>query len=134
MCQGLHDRIQTAGSMYVYLILILIEYLDLDPSTNTPHSVEKAGTRVVVALYIEVTPPQRLLRINVSWARFFPLTFHNNNSTMESRIMAALDDLKPQDDVNYTATARKWEISSTTLARRHQGKSTTRVNVNSKYH
>lgn len=52
---------------------------------------------------------------------------------MDSRIKAALEDLKSQDSVNYAAAARKWDISSTTLRRRHQGKSTSRADANSKY-
>jgi hypothetical protein len=39
----------------------------------------------------------------------------------ESRIEAAIIDLKSQERINYYATAKKWNLDRTTLARRHRG-------------
>jgi hypothetical protein len=39
----------------------------------------------------------------------------------ESRIEAAIIDLESQERVNYHATAKKWKLDRTTLARRHRG-------------
>jgi hypothetical protein len=45
---------------------------------------------------------------------------------MEDRIQAALADLESQAMKNYAATAKRWDIERTTLARRHQRKTTSR--------
>jgi hypothetical protein len=67
------------------------------------------------------------------FTRIFPTTFNAMNSTTDSRIEFALADLESQDSINYAATARKWGIERTTLARRHKGQSTSRAVANSKY-
>ena len=38
-----------------------------------------------------------------------------------ARIQAALDNLRSQERVNFAATARRWEVERTTLARRFRG-------------
>jgi Tc5 transposase DNA-binding domain len=82
---------------------------------------------------IDVIPPQRPPRLNARFCSFFSTTFNAMNSTTNSRIESALADLESQDSVNYAATARKWQIERTTLARRHKGQSTSRAAANSKY-
>jgi predicted ATP-binding protein involved in virulence len=52
---------------------------------------------------------------------------------MEDRIQAALADLDSQAIINYAATAKKWDIERTTLARRHQRKTASRSDSNSKH-
>ena len=74
-------------------------------------------------------PPRVNARIHV----FFSATSNYHCSTMENRIQAALADLDSQAVVNYAATARRWNIERTTLARRHQRKPTSRSDANSKY-
>ena len=48
-----------------------------------------------------------------------------------ARIESALADLKSQKAVNYSATARKWEVERTTLAKRHKGQTGTIQAANS---
>jgi hypothetical protein len=82
---------------------------------------------------LDVIPPQCPPQLSARFYVFFSTTLNNNNSTMESRIESALADLESQDSVNYAATARKWQIERTTLARRHKGQRTSRAVANSKY-
>ena len=56
-----------------------------------------------------------------------------DNSTTEDRIKLALDDLESQLVPNYSATAKKWDINRHTLARRYQGKTSSREDSNSKF-
>jgi hypothetical protein len=39
----------------------------------------------------------------------------------DARIQAAITDLKSQKRVNYKATAKKWNLERTTLAKRYRG-------------
>jgi hypothetical protein len=39
----------------------------------------------------------------------------------DARIQAAIADLESQKRVNYKATAKKWKLERTTLAKRHRG-------------
>jgi hypothetical protein len=38
-----------------------------------------------------------------------------------ARIQAVITDLESQERLNYRATAKKWNLDRTTLARRHRG-------------
>jgi hypothetical protein len=44
-----------------------------------------------------------------------------NSMDHNARIQAAIADLESQERVNYAATAKKWNLDRTTLARRHRG-------------
>jgi hypothetical protein len=46
-----------------------------------------------------------------------------NHMDHNARIQAAIADLESQERVNYAATAKKWNLDGTTLARRHRGNS-----------
>jgi Tc5 transposase DNA-binding domain len=48
-----------------------------------------------------------------------------------ARIQAAIDDLKTQKRLNFAATARRWEVERTTLARRFRGTQGTIEDANS---
>jgi Tc5 transposase DNA-binding domain len=52
---------------------------------------------------------------------------------MECLNEATLNDLESQAIINYAATAKRWDIERTTLARRHQRKTTSRANADSKH-
>ena len=56
-----------------------------------------------------------------------------NNSTTKSAIELALDDLKLQKKPNYSATARKFGVEHTTLAKRFKGKTVSRAIANSEH-
>ena len=56
-----------------------------------------------------------------------------NNSTTKSAIELALDDLKLQKKPNYSATARKFGVERTTLAKRFKGKTVSRAIANSEH-
>ena len=49
----------------------------------------------------------------------------------DTRIQAAITDLKSQGRVNYAATAKKWRVERTTLARRFKGESGTKQDATS---
>ena len=44
-----------------------------------------------------------------------------SNLSHNERIDKAIEDLNSSDKLNYAATARKWGIERTTLAKRHKG-------------
>ena len=48
-----------------------------------------------------------------------------------ARIEAAIADLESQKRVNYSATAKKWNLSRVTLARRHRGETGSKQDANS---
>ena len=48
-------------------------------------------------------------------------SFNANNMDHNARIQAAIADLDSQERINYAATAKKWNLDRTTLARRHRG-------------
>ena len=54
-----------------------------------------------------------------------------NNSTHDARIEAALADLESQEKPNYSATAKKWQLERTTLAKRHKGQTVSKAYANS---
>ena len=56
-----------------------------------------------------------------------------NNSTTKSAIELALDNLKLQKKPNYSATAKKFEVEHTTLARCFKGKTVSRAIANSEH-
>jgi hypothetical protein len=43
-----------------------------------------------------------------------------------ARIESAITDLESQSRVNYTTTAKKWDVERTTLAKRYKGQTGTR--------
>ena len=43
----------------------------------------------------------------------------------DARIQAAIDDLNSQSRTNFAATARRWKVERTTLAKRYRGKTGT---------
>jgi hypothetical protein len=49
----------------------------------------------------------------------------------EARIQAAIEDLDSQKRVNYSATAKKWNLERTTLAKRHRGETRPNQEANS---
>ena len=49
-------------------------------------------------------------------------TLYANSMDHNARIQAAITELESQEDINYTATAKKWRIDRSTLSRRHRGK------------
>ena len=51
-----------------------------------------------------------------------PRTLNANNMDHEARIQAAIIDLQSQERVNYSATAKRYNLERTTLAKRFQGK------------
>jgi hypothetical protein len=51
-----------------------------------------------------------------------PRTLNANNMDHEARIQAAITDLQSQERVNYSATAKRYNLERTTLAKRFQGK------------
>jgi Tc5 transposase DNA-binding domain len=55
------------------------------------------------------------------------------NSTKNDRIKAVIDQLDSQRTLNYAAAARDYHIDRTTLARRYNGKTVSRVEANSTY-
>jgi hypothetical protein len=55
------------------------------------------------------------------------------DSTKNDRIKAVMDQLDSQKVLNYATTARDYYISPRTLARRYNGKTVSRVEVNSTY-
>jgi hypothetical protein len=55
------------------------------------------------------------------------------SSTHNTRIELALADLASQSKPNYKATAKKYEIQRTTLARRYKGQTHSREAANSEY-
>ena len=56
-----------------------------------------------------------------------------NNSTTKSAIELALDDLKLQKKPHYSATARKFGVERTTLAKRFKEKTVFKAIANSEY-
>ena len=46
-------------------------------------------------------------------------------STHNARMASAIEDLKSQDRVNYSKTAKKWKVKRTTLAKRYKGQTGT---------
>ena len=56
-----------------------------------------------------------------------------NNLTTASAIELALDDLKLQKKPNYSATARKFGVVRTTLAKLFQRKTVSRAIANSEH-
>ena len=47
-----------------------------------------------------------------------PRTLNANNMDHEARIQAAIIDLQSQERVNYSATAKRYNLERTTLAKR----------------
>ena len=60
-----------------------------------------------------------------------PHSLNANNMDHEARIHAAITDLESQDRVNYSVTAKKWNIDRSTLSRRHRGKTASIQDANS---
>jgi ethanolamine ammonia-lyase small subunit len=56
------------------------------------------------------------------------------NSTKNDRIKAAMNQLDSQRALNYAAAARDHNIHRTTLARRYNDKTVSRIKANSTYH
>jgi len=54
-----------------------------------------------------------------------PQPSRKDRAAHNARIEDALADLNSQGRVNYTATARKWCVERTTLAKRHRGETKT---------
>ena len=54
-----------------------------------------------------------------------------NSMDHDARIEAAIADLESQERVNYSATAKKWNVDRTTLAKRHRGKTGSNQDANS---
>jgi hypothetical protein len=50
-----------------------------------------------------------------------------------ARIELAVADLESQSRVNYAATAKKWDVERTALAKRHKGQTGVKRGPNSKY-
>jgi hypothetical protein len=48
-----------------------------------------------------------------------------------ARIQAAIDDLRSQKHTNFAATARRWDVERTTLAKRFRGETGTNEDANS---
>jgi len=51
-----------------------------------------------------------------------PLSLKFDKMVNEKDIQLALDDLKSQEAINFTATAKKYNLDRTTLMRRFKGK------------
>jgi hypothetical protein len=49
----------------------------------------------------------------------------------ETRIQAAIEHLNSQKRVNYSATAKKWNLERTTLAKRYRGETVSNQEANS---
>jgi uncharacterized protein YdbL (DUF1318 family) len=56
------------------------------------------------------------------------------NFMKNDQIKAAIDDLNSQRALNYAIIARAHNIDHTTLARRYNGKTVSRVEATSTYH
>jgi hypothetical protein len=56
-----------------------------------------------------------------------------SNLSHNERIDKAIEDLNSSDKLNYAATARKWGIERTTLAKRHKGQTGTHNAATSEY-
>jgi len=54
-----------------------------------------------------------------------------DNIPHNARIQLAIADLESQNRINYTTTAKKWDLDRTTLARRHRGETGTREKATS---
>jgi len=46
-------------------------------------------------------------------------------STHNARIASVIEDLKSQDRINYSKTAKKWKVEQTTLAKQYKGQTGT---------
>ena len=62
-------------------------------------------------------------------------TLHSTmqNSTHNSRIEEAIAELNSSDNINYSATAKKYNLDRITLARRHKGQTASRETAASTY-
>jgi hypothetical protein len=58
-------------------------------------------------------------------------TSHTNSMDHETRIQATIEDLNSQKRVNYSATAKKWNLERTTLAKRYRGETVSNQKANS---
>ena len=58
-------------------------------------------------------------------------TSHANSMDHNARVLAAIADLDSQERVNYSATAKRWNLERTTLARRFRGETVLNREVNS---
>ena len=56
------------------------------------------------------------------------------NTTHDARIRSALADLDSQSKPNYTATAKKWSLERTTLAKRHKGQTVSKQAAIAQHH
>ena len=94
--------------------------------------IETAGCLIpfwVVDVIPVQCPPRVNARIRVFFLQQLQITI-----TPPWRIgFRPLADLESQAILNYAATAKRWDIEWTTLARRHQRKTTSRGDANSKY-
>jgi Tc5 transposase DNA-binding domain len=52
----------------------------------------------------------------------------------ETRMQAAISDLESQDRTNFAATAKRWDLERTTLAKRYRGQTGTREDAASYTH
>ena len=56
-----------------------------------------------------------------------------SDATHNARIDSALAELASQSKPNYTATAKKWSVERTTLAKRHKGQTVSKQAANAQF-